>query len=327
MGRTILRGPYVDPRPEYISVEMLPFLLNGRQGPLVVALHWLSGSSLTWTEVSGGLGARGLRCAAIDLPGFGAAAGSADFAVAAMVEETIATIAEICRDNAAAPWFLMGHSMGGKVASIVARAALDGDERLRGLAGMILVSPSPPGPEPMTERQRKHLLNQFGESTDSLEEDSSRAQEFVQDNVGKVPLSEALLARPVRDVLRMNRDAFVAWLRTGSKEDWSKHVGVLSLPALVLAGTEEAALGPDPQRAHTLPHLSDARLVALTGGGHLAPLERPAEVVARVVEFVGELGYLSEPQSRVLGASFSALIASDSTSPQTREVLKARVGG
>jgi pimeloyl-ACP methyl ester carboxylesterase len=304
---------------------MLPYVLHGRRGALVVALHWLGGSSLTWTEVGSELAKRGTRCAALDLPGFGDAEGLEEFTVAASVEAVIATVAELRRADGDAPWLVMGHSMGGKFAAVIARAAVQGDERLRGLAGVILVSPSPPSPEPMTDKQRKHLMQQLGESSRDGKEDWSRAQDFVEANVGKLPLSDAVRDRTVRDVLRMDRAAFRAWLTTGSKEDWSERVGVLPLQALVMAGTEEPALGPEAQRTHTVPHFENARLVALQGGGHLGPLERPGEVAGRVVDFVESLGYSLEPEDAGLGQGFRSLIASDSTSQQTREVMEARL--
>jgi pimeloyl-ACP methyl ester carboxylesterase len=308
-----------------ISHSMLPYEMHGRRGPLIVALHWLGGSSLTWTEVGGGLAEHGARCAALDLPGFGDAESVGEFTVAASVEEVIATVQELRRDDADAPWFLMGHSMGGKFAAVIARAAVQGDDRLRGLAGVILVSPSPAGPEPMEEKQRAHLMEQLGESSRDADEDTSRAQGFVEDNVGKLPLLEGVRDLAVRDVLRMDRAAFRAWLTVGSKEDWSERVGVLPLPALVMAGSEEPALGPEAQRTHTLPHFSDARLVSLTGGGHLGPPERPAEIVGRVVNFLEELGLVLELEGAELGDGFRSVIASDATSPQTREVMEARL--
>jgi pimeloyl-ACP methyl ester carboxylesterase len=53
------------------------------------------------------------------------------------------------------PWLSAGHSMGGKLAACVARAAVDGRAGLANLAGIILISPSPPGPEPMEESKRQ----------------------------------------------------------------------------------------------------------------------------------------------------------------------------
>jgi len=121
----------------------------------------------------------------------------------------------------------------------------------------------------------------------------------------------------------MNREAFVAWLTTGSKEDWSARVGVIALPTLIVAGTDESALGPEAQREHTLPHFPEAKIAALEGGGHLAPLERPEELAERIVLFLRSVGF--ENQWPSLDPTFRMLINSELTSPQTREVMMQRI--
>ncbi len=85
----------------------------------------------------------------------------------------------------------------------------------------------------------------------------------------------------------MDRDAWVAWLDRGSREDWAGRVGVLRTPALILAGSKDAALGPDAQRRHMAPHFAHHRIEVLEGAGHLLPLERPAEVARLIAEHLG----------------------------------------
>ena len=120
-------------------------------------LHWLGGGAQTWTEVSHGLARRGMQCAALDLPGFGEAAGTAGFDIAAMAEAVIETVRSLRTTDAAAasaPWLIVGHSMGGTVAAVVARRALGGEAGLDDLRGVVLVSASPPGPEPISDTKR-----------------------------------------------------------------------------------------------------------------------------------------------------------------------------
>ena len=129
------------------------------------------------------------------------------------------------------------------------------------------------------------------------------------------------------DVLRSSEAAFASWLTTGSKEDLTSRVGTLAVPALVLAGTEDAALGPDAQRKSTLPYFENVELVVLDGCGHLAPLERPMEVVELIANFIDRLGIDIKTEAAILGSQFEALVASDRTSPQTRALLEARLQG
>jgi len=60
-------------------------------------------------------------------------------------------LADEVRSRSLASWMLVGHSMGGKIATIVAARARDGERGLSGLAGIVLVTASPPAPEPMEE--------------------------------------------------------------------------------------------------------------------------------------------------------------------------------
>jgi len=53
-------------------------------------------------------------------------------------------------------YVLVGHSMGGKVAQIIAA------RRPEGLAGVVLVAPAPPTPMPMPEAQRASMLESYG---------------------------------------------------------------------------------------------------------------------------------------------------------------------
>ncbi len=309
---------------------MLPYTLNGKHGPLIVMLHWLGGSANTWTEVSAGLVARDFRCAALDLPGFGRAVDDDRFSVAQMSTAVLETVRGLRGAASKEPWFLAGHSMGGKLAAVLTRAAENGEVDLQNLRGVFLVSPSPPGVEPMTESKREDALRDLGQSTGDAEKDREHAKAFVDDNVGKLALPEAIEQRTTADVLHMSRAALRAWMTGGSKEDWAERVGTLSTPALVLAGTEESALNPAAQRKHTLAHFSRATLVPLEGSSHLGPLERPWELIEHITDFVASLG-MSWPErteslpATTLSPGFLRLIDSDCTSPQTRSLLLQRL--
>ncbi len=298
---------------------------QGERGPLVVSIHWLGGSSHSWKEVGEGLARGGMRCVAVDLPGFGRSAEAQDFSTAVMVGKLVEVTRTLRKGETDGPWFLAGHSMGGKLAALVARAAEDGTQGLENLRGMVLLSPSPPGPEPMKESKREEMVQALGPKSLDNPKRRELAEKFVNDNTGRVPLADRIQLRTVEDVLRMNPDALVAWLDRGSREDWSGRVGVLKTHALVLAGTEEAALGPDAQAMHTLSHFENATLVPLKGGGHLAPLERPDEVVDRMLEFFRGLGDIEISGEASMSDRFRDLIESPKTSPQTRKVMMERL--
>lgn len=303
---------------------------DGERGPLLVMLHWLGGGAQTWTEVIEGLAPRGVRCAALDFPGFGHASGIAGYDVSAMsdaVAETVKKLRADLGEHGSVPWFLAGHSMGGKVTGVVARRALRGEAGLEGLRGLVLVSASPPGPEPMSDSKRADMLASLGETAADAAKDRKHAEKFVDDNTGKLALLPEVRERAIQGVLGMNRTAFRRWLELGSNEDWRGTVGQIALPALLFAGTEDGALGPKAQRDLTLPYYPQGELVTLENAGHLAPLERPGELVERLTQFIAGTGITLTVEAAKPGSKFENLLHSDHVSPHTRDVMETRLGG
>ncbi len=320
-----------------IEPDMLPKLEWGDRaacrGPLIVLCHWLGGSAQSWSLLAERLSERGLRCLAVDLPGFGTAADVPGYTVRSMADAVIASIRDERESGEPhAPWLLAGHSMGGKLAAVIARDAANCAAGLGGLRSVVLLAPSPPGPEPMKESDRVSKLETIGQSTGDEATDRRHAQTFVSANAGSPALGEATLRAATDGVLQANKAAIRAWFESGSNEDWSAYVGELPLPALIFAGSEDAALGPDAQGRHTLPHftgggrggLNGGELVVLEAAGHLLPLERPGVIAERIVEFCAELSLPVSRRVRV-GERFAALMSSDLTSPQTRELMHDRL--
>ena len=287
-----------------------PTMISGVK-PTVFLLHFLGGSAREWREVMALL-AQQFRCVAIDLPGFGDAADEPGYGVAAMAD----AVAEAVRAEAPPRWVLVGHSMGAKVATVVARRAEDGVEGLAGLTHLVLLAGSPPAPEPMDETRRKTMMSWF--SADGAAS-RAEAQSFIDACVGQ-PLPEALNGQAVDDVLRTRRAAWLAWLAGGSLEDWADRIGLLRTPALIVAGERDADLGSVAQASLMARHFASPRLSTLTGAGHLLPMERPAEVARLIVDHAGAV----DAASPGLDPGYRALIESDRVSARTREILLAR---
>ena len=236
----------------------------------VFLLHALGGSARSFDLVRARL--PGVETVALDLPGFGGAVDADRFAVADMAAGVIAAVAE----RGAERWMLVGHSMGGKVAAAVARAAADGDAPAW-LAGLVLLAASPPAPEPMSERRRADMLGWV--AAGPIGDRDARA--FVDANTAQA-LPVAVGATAAADVRRSSRRAWAAWLDHGSREDWRARIGVLPYPALIVAGAEDGDLGEDAQRRLNAPHYADARVEVVAGAAHLLPLEAPDAVAALI---------------------------------------------
>ena len=291
----------------------------------LIFLHFLGGSGREWTGVIDRLESQ-FQCVTLDLPGFGGSSAVPGYGVSEMADAVEGCLAELAPSR----WLLVGHSMGAKVAAVIARrlagaAATDGPAWRRGLEGIVTVAGSPPSPEPMKDAQRAKLLGSLREP--GTTKDRADAEQFIRDNLASetaTPEFDLL----VDDVLRMNRAAWSAWLTSGSKEDWSDRVGVLDLPALVIAGAQDGPLGPEGQRSLMLPHLHNAQKVeVIANASHLMPVETPDELARLVSAFAAGLDpqqKLGDAATEVVPASYLHLIESDRVSQITRAVLISR---
>jgi pimeloyl-ACP methyl ester carboxylesterase len=278
--------------------------------PVLFMLHALGGSARAWSGVAAALGAD-FETVAIDLPGFGDARDATDLSVVGMADH----VAAIVRTQGASRWLLVGHSMGGKIASIVAARALAGDPGLFGLAGVVLLAGSPPSPEPMDEDRRREMIGWAAHGP----LDAAAARAFVDGNVGRALFPDAdRLA--LDDLRRASPEAWLAWLERGSREDWSGEVGTLDLPALIVAGGADGDLGEAGQRSTNASVYPRAVVAVEEGAGHLLPLERPREVADRIARFWhGTAG-----TGPAVPGAFARLIASDRVSRRTRAALATR---
>ncbi|SNT32513.1 Pimeloyl-ACP methyl ester carboxylesterase [Granulicella rosea] len=297
-------------------MNILPVRQSGESSPALVLMHFLGGSAREWDEVRARLDGK-YRCVAIDLPGFGDAAEIPGYTVAEMADSVALTLRALGLDR----YVLVGHSMSGKVAAVLARRFADGLLHTGELEGLVLVAPSPASPEPIPDDKRATMLDAFspleapGQPKDG---DLSRASRYVSKNESRVMPPE-VQHRAVEDVLRMGRAAWRAWLESGSREDWSARVGRLSLPALIVAGEKDTSLGAEQQEKLTLPHFADGKLVVVRDCGHLIPMEKPAELAALLEEFMSGL------KPKLVPEEYLRFLESDRVSPKTREVALARI--
>lgn len=90
----------------------------GESGPRVAFLHGVLGQGRNWTEIAKDLVADpGIQATLVDLPNHGRSPWTEDFSYVAMAD----TVADELRELAPGePWVVLGHSMGGKVAMILA---------------------------------------------------------------------------------------------------------------------------------------------------------------------------------------------------------------
>jgi pimeloyl-ACP methyl ester carboxylesterase len=240
---------------------------TGREdAPALVLLHFFGSSRREYIE-AGVLLAKQFRVVSMDTPGFGEARDRTDFSVSAMADQVQETLASLKLGR----FVLVGHSMMGKVGAVLASRALPGLEKL------VLLTPSPVCPEPIAPEDRATMLAQ-------AEPTRADAEDYIHSN-SNLPIRPEVFERAVEDRLRASPAAWRAWLEHGSEEDWADRVGVLSMPTLVIAAEKDKSLGPEVQRAMTLPHFSNSSLEIVRDCGHIVPMEAPERLVTLLTGF------------------------------------------
>ncbi|PJJ53022.1 alpha/beta fold hydrolase [Hymenobacter chitinivorans] len=250
----------------------LPALEAGT-GPLTfVFLHYWAGSGREWRLVMDELSAD-FHCLAPDLRGFGQAPAPAlGYAVEDYAADVLAFIAQRGLTN----FVLVGHSMGAKTAMFVA------SEQPAGLRGLVLVGPSPPTIEPMTDADRAASLKAFGRPAAAA---ATAAKILVK------PVPDEVRASVIEDNLRASHPAWDAWMRYGSRENIAARLCLVQGPCLIITGSADPIMSPSVHGLETLPYLPDNTPLEILGGvGHLPPLEAPQEVAQLLREFVGKNG-------------------------------------
>jgi pimeloyl-ACP methyl ester carboxylesterase len=188
-------------------------------------------------------------------------------------------------------YVLIGHSMGGKVAQLMA------SRRPSGLQGLILVAPAPPPPLVVPAQMREMMAGAYATR--------GTVEKTIDDVLTAKTLSAADRAQVIEDSLRGAPPAKLAWPQSTSLEDISAQVGDINVPTLVIAGELDRVDPPIRLKVELLPRIPQASMQVLKGTGHLSMLESPDAVSALIAEFCDPLiGSEGRPHaSRGNGAS------------------------
>ena len=235
------------------------------EGPALVFLHYWGGSARTWRPVIGRLPGRAV--VSVEARGWGRSRGLPG-------PYTLEQLARDARDVIAhaglTDYALIGHSMGGKVAQLVAA------NRPAGLSGLVLVGPAPAKPAAgVTPGYQEALSHAYdtGETT-------AAARDTV---LTATPLSHDLKAQVVADSLAAAPGARTEWPLHGIAEDITSQARAIEVPAVVIAGENDRVEPADSLRDNLLPYLARAQLQIVPLAGHLMPLEAPADL-AQIIQ-------------------------------------------
>lgn len=236
-------------------------------GPALVFLHYWGGSARTWAPVVADLPGRDILT--IDFRGWSRSRSlPGPYTLQQFATDTL----DVITDAEVADYVLVGHSMGGKVAQLVAAT------RPEGLRGMVLVGSGPATPaDEITAEYQEGLSHAY---------DSDESAAWARDNIlTATALSDTVKTQIVQDSRSSATDAATEWPLHGIAEDVSALTAKAAVPALVVAGQNDQVEPVDVLRSKLLPYLSDAELTVIPNTGHLIPLEAPTELAAAIEAF------------------------------------------
>jgi pimeloyl-ACP methyl ester carboxylesterase len=242
---------------------------SGSGEPACIFLHYWGGTGRTWDDVIDRIGHA--RCAAVDQRGWGESiATDGRYDLAAMADDVQGVVAALGLQR----YVLVGHSMGGKVAQIVAA------RQPASLLGLVLVAPAPPTPMPVPEAQRGAMLASYG------------SREGVQQALTVLagsPLSDVARERVIEDTLRGAAGAKGEWTERGMIEDVSAGLEAVTVPTIVVIGDRDRVEHESALRQAVGRFLPHATFRVLAGVGHLSPLERPGELAPACLDLLASL--------------------------------------
>lgn len=237
----------------------------------LVFLHYYGGSSRTWQLVMDQLADR-YRTIATDHRGWGKSQAPDDaYGIPDLADDAQGVIEALGLKR----YVLVGHSMGGKTAQLLA------SRRPEGLVGVVLVAPSPPSPMQVSVEQRAVMAGAYA---------SRESVSWVVDNVlVGTKLSDELREQVIEDSLRGAPVAKWSWPNVAMREDIAVQLAAIDVPVVVLSGDRDQVDPTEMLRTELLPRIPGARLEVLSGIGHLAPLEAPALVAEAIDRFAATL--------------------------------------
>ncbi|MBO6508659.1 MAG: alpha/beta fold hydrolase [Roseibium sp.] len=240
---------------------------NGDAGTPIVLLHGFGGDRQTWLNIQTGLAPR-KRSIAFDLPGHGEALdwpkiGHAGIAAKAVVQSLEALGLKRVH--------LVGHSMGGAVASLISLREPDL------VASMTLLAPGGFGPE-----INHRLLRRYAVASDPAEMEVLLEQFFGWEfRLPKFLASTAAESRS-RPGAAATLEAIADEIIDGSVQKTlpRNELAALTMPIKVIWGTQDRVL--PTRQAHKLPGTVATHIFERVG--HMPHLEIPAETVRLILQ-------------------------------------------
>jgi len=235
------------------------------RGSVIALIHGLGSRPEHWLGTARLL-ARRHHVVLVDLPGHGLSEMPHPFSL----DRAVDAMEQALDDETSEPVILVGHSVGGLIAT---RMALDHPERVRGLV-LVETALAPQ----FTGRDREALLVALDHDYRGLLRTAYTA--FGRDSAQGLEL--------YREVAALDSSAMKRWIRLALTADLSQAAAGLRVPVLAILAERSWPMGePWPVTAEALGYarVPNLKPMRIKDCGHFVMLDRPAEVAQAIARF------------------------------------------
>ena len=232
----------------------------------IVFAHYFGGDSGSWKWLVKHLKKK-FTCILIDLPGFNDTPPLENKSIVAFAHYINGCIKELQLTD----YILCGHSMSGKLV-LLSAMLLEGHRPEK----LILIAPSPPTTEDMSESEKKRMLNH-----PNIDE----AIKTVK-NVTVKKLKKKRFTYAVDSQLRIDDKTWDWWIEDGMNEDIANQIQGLDIKSYVISSKKDPAINIDAIYEEVLPNLEKPTMITLTKVGHLIPMEMPKKLAKKIKKII-----------------------------------------
>jgi pimeloyl-ACP methyl ester carboxylesterase len=236
----------------------------------LVFLHYWGGTHRTWNKVVSQL-ENSFLAVTYDMRGWGKSDPAENgYSIAELANDAALLIQQLGLQK----YVLVGHSMGGKVAQLLA------SRHPVGLVGLILVAPAAPIPIRLPDQALQQQIHAYDNRDTVLQAIAFLSAHTLESDVVEQIVEDSLSGVP---------EAKLAWPTSAILEDISSNTLQITVPTLVLAGEQDRVDSIEQHRREIIGRIPNARLSVVVDSGHLIPIDEPVALARSIADFVAHL--------------------------------------